>query len=102
MGRYLILKYTDTNVLLYDEKARILAVPSYVPLPRLLARAVAMCSGRLSQKAMIKKNISKTEKEISYEMYLGVTNKIADLVAKKVGQQLSAHSFSLSDKEEIR
>lgn len=91
-GRYLALKYMKTDVLLYDQRLQILAVPSYVPLPRMLAKAVAMCSGRLSEKVMLKR--SKPETTVSYDMYPGVTNKVAEIIAKKVGQRLCHYTFS--------
>ena len=44
-GRFAVLKSAGKQVLVYDETNGDLAVPESVPLPRLLARGLTLCSG---------------------------------------------------------
>jgi len=84
-GRYLALKYNNVDVLFYNERTNLLAIPAYAPLPRLLARTAAMCSGEIPKRLLIK---LQSIEEMPYDIYAGVTKAIAALIAKKVSQRL--------------
>jgi hypothetical protein len=45
-GRYALLALTSTQALAYDEEGHRLTVPRWVPLPPIIQRAAALCSGR--------------------------------------------------------
>jgi len=46
-GKYDILSHISKDVFLYDPQHQTLAVPLHLYLPRLLSRAVVMCSGKI-------------------------------------------------------
>jgi hypothetical protein len=45
-GRYAVLAARESSVLRYDRRSGIVSVPRQAPLPKLLARGLALCSGR--------------------------------------------------------
>lgn len=96
-GRYLALKYNNVDVLIFNEKTNLLAIPAFVPLPRLLARATAMCSGKIPKRAVLQLRSSTS---MPYDIYDGVTRTIALLIAKKVGQNLIKSSLANTDEGE--
>src|SRR5262249_31435723 len=44
-GRFFILKMAGRNVLHYDRMGSAVVLPATIPLPKLLARALCLCSG---------------------------------------------------------
>lgn len=87
-GRYLALKESARNVLAYDARHFLLAVPASAPLPRLLARACALCSGYAPRPAGPSGKPLALPSACVYEVYSGVPPDIAATVAAKVGQKL--------------
>ena len=87
-GRYLALRESTRNVLAYDARHFLLAVPASAPLPRLLARACALCSGYAPRQAGLSgKSLGLPSRSV-YEVYSAVPADIAAAVAAKVGQKL--------------
>lgn len=88
-GRYLVLKDNKVRVLLYDARRQALAVPSSVPMPRLLSRAAAMCSGKAPVSSPFKGKCNcNIPTNHSIDIYQTVPLQIATIIAKKIGQDL--------------
>jgi hypothetical protein len=87
-GRYLVLKESAHNVLAYDSRHFLLAVPTSMPLPRLLARACALCSGYAPRPAGASECPPALPVRCGFEVYSGVPPDIAAAVAAKVSQKL--------------
>ena len=93
-GRYLALASIDLNVLLYDEKLYKLIVPVTVPLPCLIARSIVLCEGKVPviAKTGLKK-LGSIPPGHPVHIYSGVTPAIAELISKKLGQEITFASF---------
>jgi hypothetical protein len=87
-GRYVALRAAARNVLAYDGRLFLLAVPSGAPLPRLLARACALCSGYAPRPAGQRPGPPALPAACTYDMYRAVPPDIAAAVAAKIGQRL--------------
>ncbi len=98
-GRYYLLNKFDKHVLVYDSRKHVLAVPGYVPLPKLLARALTLCSGLASYKQTLTCDIHHLHKVLPVDIYKGVTVSMANLIASKVGQNLNI--FTANFDEEV-
>lgn len=95
-GRYLALASIDLNVLLYDEKLYKLAVPVTVPLPCLIARAIALCEGKAPVLAKTgSKKLASIPPGHPIHVYSGVTPAIARLISMKLGQEIVFANFVL-------
>lgn len=80
-GRYAILRNAGRRVLGYDGRDGHVTAPRQAPLPKLLARALALCSGQAP---------SLRESEgLGLHAYPGVPAGVFALVASKLGQDLS-------------
>lgn len=75
-GRWLSLYAARESAILYDARRQRLAVPSSVPLPRLLARAATLCSGRAPH----------ADTHVNQRVYDSVSITLAELIARKCGQ----------------
>jgi len=75
-GRWLALFTVNRRIISYDSRRQRLAVPSSVPLPRLLARAATLCSGRAPH----------IEIDHNLRVYDSVPVNLAELIAGKCGQ----------------
>lgn len=95
-GRYVVLAEAGLNILLYNEKLQKLAVPVTVPLPCILARVVALCTGTAPLLATTcPKRIGAVPPEHSVQVYSGITQVIAKLVASKLCQKLIYTRFEI-------
>lgn len=96
-GRYAVLHHAGVNVLIYDERHRLLMVPASVPLPRLLARALTLCSGFAAPFVSVERVANprhvawRSPEQHGFNIYRGISAKIAEEVAKKLGQLLLSH-----------
>jgi hypothetical protein len=87
-GRYAVLQELGLNVLIYDERELLFAVPTSVPLPRLLARALALCSGS-APRWLPRLNFKGASLETrGFDLFRSVPPQIAERVADCVGQLL--------------
>jgi len=75
-GRYAVLAARESSVLHYDRRSGIVSVPRQVPLPKLLARGLALCSGRPPAFA--------AGEGLGYHEYCDVPASIFDCVARKL------------------
>ncbi len=91
-GRYYLFSKLRKRVLLYDEKKQALGVPCYVPLPKILSRAMTLCSGISPVKAEIRHQEESLNGILIY-IYSGVDKQIAQLLAKKIDQTILEYSF---------
>jgi hypothetical protein len=86
-GRYLILGSNNVNVILYDEKRFLFAVPATVPLPRLTARALTLCTGFAPAEARLPgQPVRGIPADCSFYIYHAVMPPVAALAAQKLGQ----------------
>lgn len=92
-GQYLVLNRENQNVLLYDGKSNKMGVPIKVPMPTLLARAVALCSGVMPLKSMNPLDREGSPAKHFIFEYPNVPKAIAMMVAEKLGQHLQYVSF---------
>jgi hypothetical protein len=93
-GRYLILKELGRQVLLYDWEKRLLAIPKFVPLPRLLARATILCSGSTAVQFITQQNIASIPVGCLMDQYEEVPIYVAKTIAEKLGQKLQPYYFT--------
>lgn len=100
-GRYLVLKCEGLSVLVFDKHKQLLGVPSFVPLPRLLARSATLCSGLAASSLTLSKTIRGIPAGTTLDIYHGVPENMAHLLAKKVGQELASHVFPISKEGEL-
>jgi hypothetical protein len=82
-GRYAVLAAASIVVLRYDPLKGTVSVPRQLPLPRLLARAFSLCSGR--PPAVVPGDI------VGRHLYGGVPEGIFRLVAEKLDQRVRVH-----------
>jgi len=74
---------------MYDDKQFILAVPVTVPLPCLLARSAALCSGTVSAGTLsFKDKTGSIPPRHPLQIYTCVPPEIARLIADKLEQKL--------------
>jgi hypothetical protein len=93
-GRYLSLSSTGLNIMLYDQKLRLMAVPATVPPPCILSRSLVMCSGAapVIVKTPLKK-IGDIPRGSLLQVYRLVPTSVAGMVSGKLGQKLISVSF---------
>lgn len=82
-GRYAIFSLTNTRVLSYDEAAMAARVPRDAPLPRLLARALALSSGTPARHIEAAFPGLATTR---FQEYAGVSPEVFNVVAAKLQQ----------------
>lgn len=87
-GRYIVLEKLKTDVIIYDETQQYLAVPLTVPLPRILARATALCSGRAPVIHGITIKRLKLSSDSLFYVYTEVPQEVARIIAQKTGQNI--------------
>lgn len=87
-GRYEALRRASIDVLHYDDRRFVLAVPGSAPLPRLLARALALCSGFAPRFAPLTALAVTGPETWGYHLYERVPADLAAAVAAKVRQRL--------------
>lgn len=96
-GRYAVLREHGFDVLFYDREHHIMLIPSTAPLPRLLERALGLCSGLGPLFLSSGKQSSTTR---TYDAFKVVPQSIAELICRRVGQELAycnlEGSFSVS------
>ena len=97
-GRYIILARNDVNVLLYDERRHLLAVPSTIPLPRFLGRTAVLCSGLAPETAYVgNEPIDGLPPKHPIDVYCSVPPAIAMSISKKLSQNLIKRNIVLND-----
>jgi hypothetical protein len=94
-GRYAVLAEHGRNVLFYDERQKALAVPNSVPLPKLLARSLALCSGYAPQTIPSAQLAWAGLETYAYDVFRWVPVQIAEIVANCVGQAIIPHPMEI-------
>jgi len=98
-GRYIVLANSGRIILMFDEKQFKMAVPVTVPLPCLVARAMALCSGiPPSTITSCKHKVGAIPPEHPLQVYSGITSEIAHLIADKLNQKLLYTSLAVDKK----
>lgn len=92
-GRYLSLAEGGAHVLAYDQKSNKLAIPYTVPLPCILARGVALCTGLAPVMASINFDKSMSKRNGLFRIYSGVPSFIIKVLSAKLGQKLNSVEF---------
>jgi len=80
-GRYWALAKASVAAILHDRRRRLIAVPTTVPLPRLLARALCLCSGMAPSILVGERRRGARD----YMIFAEVPSEVADKVAQKLG-----------------
>ncbi len=97
-GRFFRLHKQNVNVLLYDARRFLLAVPSTIPLPRLISRALTLCTGLAPSDAILKvPPIMTIPKDCHMNIYEAVVPQIAEVVSRKLGQKFINYSLEVDD-----
>lgn len=94
-GRYAALNEAGINVLVYDSQQFAFGVPRTLPLPRLIARGLTLCSGYLPS---VIENGGVRFSNLDHcptAVYRDVPPAIAQLAATKLGQTLLSCSFDV-------
>ncbi len=92
-GRYAILKARRLNVLIYDKRRFTMAVPVSANLPRLLERALTLCSGYA---ATYVKKLPHAPQIQGFNLFFAVPPQIAEMTAAKLGQTLLQQSLDIT------
>lgn len=97
-GRYLILADRHTKILIYDKQRQRLAVPTTVPLPRLLARAVTLCTGRVPLNFHLSEAVGGVRPGKQLDLYDGITPPLVEVLSAKLGQVPVNYSLAIKMK----
>ena len=91
-GRYVVLKALQQNVLVYDQRRFIMAVPVGAKLPRLLERALTLCSGYVTT---FVESLPFSPKIRGFNLFQAIPPQIAEVTAAKLGQTLCLQSLDV-------
>jgi len=87
-GRYFILNKLEVHVLIYDEANQLLAVPVTIPLPKIIARAAALCSGTPPLLQRIESEKIRMYRNPLFYIYRDIPVEISEVIAQKTGQKI--------------
>jgi hypothetical protein len=93
-GRFALMRELAQDVLLYDPQEFTLALPITMPLPKLLARSLCLCSGFLPAEVG---GVHWTGSQVKARVYRRVPFAIAELVALRLRQRLVLRGPSNAD-----
>jgi hypothetical protein len=97
-GRFLVLHKQNINVLLYDSKRFLLAIPANIPLPRLISRALILCTGRAPSEDVLQgKPVMTIPENCHFHIYDAVVPSIAEVISNKLGQELISYNLKVKD-----
>ncbi|XZN93674.1 MAG: hypothetical protein ACM65M_12990 [Microcoleus sp.] len=92
-GKYAVLKALRRNVLTYDKRRFTMAVPASANLPRLLERALTLCSGYA---ATYVKKMPHDPQIHGFNLFSAIPPQIAQMTAAKLGQTLLQQSLNIT------
>lgn len=95
-GRYLALKYCSKNIVIYDESNQYLGVPLTVPIPKILARAAALCSGKAPSIRRIDCTEPSIKNDSLFYIYREVPGIVAKMIAHKTGQKIVLRKIDMN------
>jgi hypothetical protein len=87
-GRYSVLKAAARNVIHYNRAASVVLIPATIPLPKLLARALCLCSGLVPKLLPGSAVVNSPVTAPVFRAYSEVPREFAQLVAAKLDQIL--------------
>lgn len=87
-ARYATLNEANKSVIIYDPRNSLLIVPASVPLPRLVGRALTLCSGFAPQFIDRARIPIESPEQTGFDAYREVAPDIAYLAASRLGQSL--------------
>jgi hypothetical protein len=94
-GRYAVLNSIGRSLLFYDPRSYGLATPASAPLPPLLARSLALCSGH-APLFVPRRNVPWPSPERrGFNVYRAIPEQIATMVASKLGQVLGRQEIKI-------
>jgi hypothetical protein len=96
-GRYILLSNAQKQVILYNEKMQKLITPVTVPLPCILARAVALCTGLVPKITTTSIKIGDIPPNHPVYVHSGVPKVIAELISTKLGQKIYYSNFDFDE-----
>jgi hypothetical protein len=85
-GRFAVLQATSLIALYYDDRRLIACIPTSTPLPRLLARALTLCSGQPAVETDVPA-IRTRDSYPNFNCYESVPLDVCRAVARKLGQK---------------
>jgi hypothetical protein len=91
-GRYVVLKALRRNVLVYDQRRFIMAVPIGAKLPGLLERVLTLCSGYV---ATFVERLPFSPEIRGFNLFRAIPPQIAEMTVNKLGQTVSIHSLDI-------
>lgn len=100
-GRYVVLSNLQKQVIAYNDKMQKLMVPITVPLPCILARAVALCTGLVPKIATINSRIGDIPSNHHVYVYSGVPGIISELISNKLEQKLYYSGFEYDERGKL-
>ncbi|AFZ08876.1 hypothetical protein Osc7112_4581 [Oscillatoria nigro-viridis PCC 7112] len=92
-GRYAVLKALRRNVLIYDKRTFHMAVPASAKLPRLLERALTLCSGYAAKYEKIPRVLPQIQ---GFNLFSAIPPQIAEMTAAKLGQTMLQQSLDIT------
>ncbi|HHT9159008.1 MAG TPA: hypothetical protein ACFYEH_04015 [Candidatus Brocadiaceae bacterium] len=102
-GRFLLLTVTGNNVILYDSKRFLLAVPANVPLPRIISRALTLCTGLAPSNVVLKgQPMKEFPADCRFNVYQAVVPSIAEKISEKLSQMLIKYNLEVDESGEIQ
>ena len=87
-GRFAALKEARRDVLHYDRPTSAFLVPLTVPLPKLLARALCLCSGLVPPAVPGRLVVGSPVTDQSFRIYTNIPPEFAQIVAEKLEQTM--------------
>ena len=87
-GRFAVLEAAQKDILHYDDSVAALFLPVTVPLPKLLARALCLCSGFAPRVVSSERVTGSALASTSFRVYRDIPAEFARIAAAKVGQEL--------------
>lgn len=101
-GRYMVLANYGVNILIYDKLRNRLSVPEYVPLPRLLARALTLCSGIAPTRATISEyNELGFPPNFPVSIFSEALPEIVSILSSKLQQKPISQKMEINENGEI-
>lgn len=94
-GRYALLRSKRLNILLYDKRKLILAELASVPIPRLLRRALALCSGYAPNFVPKEQLPFRAPDPLGINLFQDISPYMAKVLADKLGQKLKTQNIDL-------
>lgn len=95
-GIYLSLSTVKKNILLYNPRLLELSVPVSAPLPLIISRSLSLCTGTAPSFArMGQKRLGDIPENHPMHIFSGITEEMAKLTARKLGQELVIHNESV-------